>query len=93
MGSPKWAFCHGWYLDECFCEVTCRRRERCAYYDEDFYMKHKRHLEDFEELFPQEPCSWFVERKDLAGEPQGTVDGKDFLFIPNSIKKSLQSEE
>lgn len=56
-----WAFCHGWMVDPIdFTEVTCKNREKCAYYDIDFYRKHGHHLDDFEELFPMKPCQGFV---------------------------------
>lgn len=57
----KYGFCHGWMVDPIdHTEVTCKRREKCAYFDIDFYHNHGSHLEDFEELFPFSPCEYFV---------------------------------
>jgi hypothetical protein len=59
--ETKWAFCHGVILSpHGFSESTCKRRERCAYYDEDFYRKHLYHLDEFSEMFPIEPCPYFI---------------------------------
>lgn len=78
----KFAFCHGWYLDANFCEVTCKRRERCAYYDVDFYRKHGHHLYEFEELFPHEPCEWFMERTTNVKKEE--IDKTDIFSLLNA---------
>ena len=72
---PKYSFCHGWTVDvrKGFSEVTCRRRESCRYYDVEFYRHHGHHLEDFDEMFPFEPCQFFLPR----GESRGTVAKED----------------
>jgi hypothetical protein len=75
----KYSFCRGIFLDANFCEVTCKRRERCAYYDVEFYRKHGHHLDEFEELFPHEPCGWFVEK--VADVPQHTEHGNDLFAM------------
>lgn len=81
---PIFAFCHGWTVDERkgFSEVTCRRRESCPYYDVDFYRHHGHHLEDFEELFPSEPCQYFT--KPVDETPADTDEVESFLSF---IKK------
>ena len=57
----KYGFCHGWSIDPIdHSEVTCKKRDKCAYFDIDFYRHHGDHLEDFEELFPFHPCPLFV---------------------------------
>lgn len=59
----QYSFCHGWMVEKrTFAEVTCKQRERCQYYSEDFYRHHGDHLDDFEEMFPFEPCPYFLER-------------------------------
>ena len=65
----KYGFCHGWMIDAAFNEVTCRRRERCKYYQEDFYRQYGDRLDEFEEMFPDEPCRFFVGREDEAATP------------------------
>lgn len=45
-----------------FVEVTCKMRERCAYFDIYFYRHHRDHLDEFEEMFPFVPCKFFVEK-------------------------------
>ena len=74
------AFCHGWELSERkgFAEVTCRRRESCAYYSVTFYREHGDHLDDFEELFPLEPCPYFTERS--VAKREEPADGKADFF-------------
>lgn len=62
MAITKFAFCHGWVLDQNYNEVTCKVRERCLYFDVSFYRNHGHHMDEFEELFPFEPCGWFLER-------------------------------
>jgi len=62
----KYGFCHGWMIDATFNEVTCRRRERCKYYQEDFYRRYGDRLNEFEEMFPDEPCRFFVGREEEA---------------------------
>jgi len=73
---PKFSFCHGWTVDvrKGFNEVTCRRREHCCYYDADFYRHHGHHLEDFDEMFPFEPCPFFMERGDVVHEQKEDED-------------------
>ena len=66
------AFCHGWYINRDYNEVMCKKRGRCPYYDIDFYRKHGNHLQDFEELFPEEPCKWF--RGSVVEEKEEVVD-------------------
>lgn len=63
---PKYAFCHGWTVDarKGFNEVTCQCRESCAYYDVNFYRHHLHHLDDFEEMFPFEPCQYFLKKSE-----------------------------
>ena len=70
----KWSFCHGWTVDarKGFCEVTCKRRESCAYYDVDFYRKHGNHLDDFEEMFPSEPCQFYIASHTSSVENENT---------------------
>lgn len=64
MAGTKFGFCHGWMIEPFgHSEVTCKQRERCAYYDVEFYRKHGNHLEDFEEMFPFEPCKFFFPKK------------------------------
>ena len=65
----KYGFCHGWMIDAMFNEVTCKRRERCKYYKEDFYRQYGDRLDEFEEMFPDEPCRFFVGREDEAATP------------------------
>lgn len=65
----KYGFCHGWMIDAMFNEVTCKRRERCKYYQEDFYRRYGNRLDEFEEMFPDEPCRFFVGREDEAATP------------------------
>jgi hypothetical protein len=65
----KYGFCHGWMIDAMFNEVTCKRRERCKYYQEDFYRRYGDRLDEFEEMFPDEPCRFFVDREDEAATP------------------------
>ena len=79
----KWSFCHGWTVDarKGFCEVTCKRRETCAYYSVDFYRKYGDHLEDFEEMFPMEPCQFFIEREGVRPEKEETNDDPFLLMI------------
>ena len=61
MSNKKFGFCHGWMFSPFgFGEVTCKRRECCRYYDVDFYKNHGNHLDDFEEMFPMEPCPFFL---------------------------------
>ena len=61
----KYSFCHGWAINPVdFTEVTCRNREKCAYFDVEFYRKHGNHLEEFEELFPFDPCGFFFPKQE-----------------------------
>lgn len=70
----KYSFCHGWMVSpRDFNEVTCKRRDSCSYYDADFYGNHLHHLEEFDEMFPFEPCQFFLQR----GESRGTVAKED----------------
>lgn len=56
----QYAFCHGYGINPYdFTEVTCRFRERCPYYDVDFYRKYGDRLNEFDELFPFMPCSFY----------------------------------
>lgn len=65
----KWSFCHGIMVNpNGFTEVSCRQRERCAYYDVEFYKHHKHHLDDFEEMFPFAPCPHFIARHGAVKE-------------------------
>lgn len=62
-----------------FNEVTCPRRESCAYYDVNFYRKHVHHLDDFEEMFPLEPCQFFIQKQ--GTQPRENKDsGMDFFL-------------
>ena len=62
-----------------FNEVTCPRRESCAYYDVNFYRKHVHHLDDFEEMFPFEPCQFFIQKQGI--QPRENKDsGMDFFL-------------
>ena len=74
----RYGFCHGWYLDRGFAEVTCKRRETCAYYDVDFYRHHVHHLDDFEEMFPIDPCPWYLEREGAVKQKPAV---HDFLLL------------
>ena len=80
MGKQFYSFCHGWELSERkgFAEVTCRRRESCAYYSVTFYREHGDHLDDFEELFPLEPCPYFTERS-VAKRVEPADEKADFF--------------
>lgn len=61
MAGTKYGFCHGWMIEPVgHTEVTCKQRERYAYFDVEFYRNHGHHLEDFEEMFPYEPCKFFI---------------------------------
>lgn len=69
----QYCFCHGWWLDGSYNEHTCKKRENCQYYMEDFYLVHRHHLDDFEELLPFAPCPYYLPRKeetvrDASGE-------------------------
>ena len=77
----KWSFCHGWTVDASkgFCEVTCKRRETCAYYSVDFYRKYGDHLDDFEEMFPFEPCKFYLAKEQPAKENEEKPDFFDLL--------------
>ena len=83
MAKPLYSYCHGWTIDakKGFCEVTCKRRERCRYFDIDFYRHHGHHLDDFEEMFPMEPCQYFIEREGAKREEpaDGKADFFDFI--------------
>lgn len=65
----KYGFCHGWTIDSTFNEVTCKRRERCKYYQEDFYRRYGDRLDEFEEMFPDEPCRFFVGKEAETATP------------------------
>lgn len=74
----KYNFCHGWTISpNGFSESECKRRDNCMYYMEDFYRKHGNHLQDFEEMFPLEPCQFYVERETAKVEK---VIDEDDLF-------------
>lgn len=77
----KWSFCHGWTVDarKGFCEVTCKRRETCAYYSVDFYRKYGDHLDDFEEMFPMEPCEFYTPRATELKQEEEKPSIFDFL--------------
>ena len=77
--DKRFAFCHGWTIDKNFSEVTWKRREKCQYYDVDFYRKHVHHLEEFEEMFPSEPCSYFLPR--CQTEPKQDAEVDAFLAL------------
>jgi hypothetical protein len=79
---PKYSFCHGWTVDvrKGFSEVTCRRRESCRYYDVDFYRHHGHHLEDFDEMFPFEPCLFFTKKPESVKKEEECKQ-VDFLAI------------
>lgn len=79
--KPLYSFCHGWTVDERkgFNEVTCKRRESCAYYDVDFYRKHGQHLDDFDEMFPPEPCPYYVDRERPVAAKEEKADFFAFM--------------
>ncbi len=80
MGNAKFGFCHGWMVSpKDFNEVTCPRRESCAYYDVNFYKHHVHHLDDFEEMFPFEPCQFFVKKQSV--ETKEDKDSKYDIFL------------
>lgn len=62
--AKKYAFCHGWMVSPAdHNEVTCKKRENCVYFDLEFYRKHGHHLDEFDEMFPYEPCQFFFPKK------------------------------
>ena len=80
MGNAKFGFCHGWMVSpKDFNEVTCPRRESCAYYDVNFYKHHVHHLEDFDEMFPFVPCQFFVKKQSV--ETKEDKDSKYDIFL------------
>lgn len=57
----RYSYCHGYTVDpNGYAEILCKRRAYCAYYQEDFYVRYRGQLDDFEEMFPFEPCQFFV---------------------------------
>ena len=79
--DKKYSFCHGWMVrPRDFNEVTCRRRESCRYYDVEFYKKHAHHLDEFEEMFPMEPCQFFLPNYKSVKKEEG-VENNDFFAL------------
>lgn len=80
--DKKYSFCHGWMVrPRDFNEVTCRRRESCRYYDTEFYRKHAHHLDDFDEMFPMEPCQFFIPRGDARVTEEKEDNEFDFFKV------------
>lgn len=79
--AAKYAFCHGWMIEPFgHTEVTCKKRESCAYFDIDFYSKHKHHLDEFEEMFPFEPCQFFFGKTGAETKSEKREDSFDIFL-------------
>ena len=77
----QFSFCHGWMVSpKDFNEVTCPRRESCAYYDVLFYRHHGHHLDDFDEMFPFEPCQFYIKKIGVQKE-EDQKDNKYDIFL------------
>jgi hypothetical protein len=57
-------YCQGHYLDGNYAEHTCKKRDNCKYYDEDFYRKYADMLDRFDFLVCFEPCPYFIPRRE-----------------------------
>ena len=57
-------YCFGIYLDENFCEKTCKQRENCRYYDEDMFRKYGDIIDRFDFLVCNEDCKYYTPRRE-----------------------------
>lgn len=57
-------YCLGHWLDGNFMEHTCKKRENCLYYMEDFFVRFKDSLDRFDFLICKENCEYYLPRKE-----------------------------
>lgn len=75
----KYYFCLGLWLSPDFAEHVCKRRENCKYYLEDFFVRYRAMLDDFDFLICEENCKHYLPKKEEV--PPKVTNDEDIFKI------------
>ena len=70
-------YCLGVWLDGNFMEHTCKMRENCKFYMDDFFVKYKDELDQYDFLICREKCEYHLPKYE---EVKCEISEEDDIF-------------